>query len=175
VICPDCRAENIAGVDFCSNCGQDLRSFDLPTAHSEFTHHLLNDQLGDLPITEVPTVSPGQPVAFAIHVMQRGETGCVLVEEDGNLVGIMTERDVLLKAAGDKVDLNALAVRDLMTPDPVTLRDDDTLAVALHKMSIGEFRHMPVVSRNGATNVISIRDVFQHVCAFIDEEPVQPA
>ncbi len=51
-----------------------------------------------------------------------------------------------MKAAGDKVNLSALAARDIMTPDPVILREEDTLAVALHKLSIGGFRHIPFVA-----------------------------
>lgn len=171
MICPDCKTDNIAGADFCEGCGQDLRSFDLPGAEDEFTEHLMNDRLGDLGGEERPEVAPGAPVAFAIHIMQRRGTGCVLVNEGDRLVGILTERDVLLKAAGDNVDLNAIAVRQIMTPDPVILRDEDTLAVALHMMSIGGFRHIPLVTQGGATRVVSVQDLFRHVSAFIQEQP----
>ncbi|MDP3767937.1 MAG: CBS domain-containing protein, partial [Dehalococcoidia bacterium] len=167
MICPDCKAENIAGADVCESCGHDLHPLNLPGVAGEFTYHLLNDRLAELAGKEPPPVAPGDPVPFAIHIMQERETGCVLVKEGAHLAGILTERDVLLKAAGDKVDLNAIAVRDIMTPDPVVLRDDDTLAVALHKMSIGGFRHIPVVSAGEARRIISIRDVFQHISAFI--------
>jgi len=171
MICPDCKAENIAGVDFCWNCSGDLHTFDLPSADDELTHHLLHDRLGDLNTKEPPPVAPGDPLGFAIHAMQQGETGCVLVREGDELVGIITERDVLLKAAGDNVDLNAIAVRDIMSPDPITLREEDTLAVALHKMSVGELRHIPLVTDGQATRVVSIQDVFQHISAFIREQP----
>ncbi len=169
VICPDCRADNIPGADFCESCGQDLRSLDLPGEQDAFTAHLLNDRLSDLGVEQPQIVAPGDPVALAVHVMQECRTSCVLVSDGGILAGILTERDILLKAAGDNVDLNALAVRDLMTPDPVILREDDTLAVALHKMSVGGFRHIPVVAEGRAQRVISIQDVFQHVCGFLAE------
>ena len=171
MICPDCKADNIGGADFCESCGQDLRSLDLPSAEDAFTEHLMHDRLGDLGAEEPPDVAPGDPVALAIHIMQEHATGCVLVKEDERLVGILTERDVLLKAAGDKVDLNAVAVREIMTPDPVILREEDTLAVALHKMSIGGFRHIPLVTEGRVTRVVSIQDVFRHISAFIHEQP----
>ena len=173
MICPDCKTDNIAGTDFCESCGQDLRNLDLPGAEDEFTGHLINDRLGDIAVEDPPGVAPSDPVAFAIHVMQHGETGCVLVNEGDRLVGILTERDVLLKAAGDKVDLNAVAVREIMTPDPVILREEDSLAVALHKMSIGGFRHIPLVTQGRASRVVSIRDLFRHVSAFIHEQPAR--
>ncbi len=172
MICPDCKADNIAGADFCESCGQDLRDLDLPGAEDGVTQHLMNDRLGDIGAEEPPEVAPGDPVALAVHVMQRRGTGCVLVKEGDRLVGILTERDVLLKAAGDRVDLNAVAVRQIMTPDPVILREEDTLAVALHMMSIGGFRHIPLVAQGRATRVVSIRDLFRHISTFIHEQPV---
>ena len=171
MICPDCKAENIAGVDSCESCGYDLRYLDLPSAEDEFTAHLLNDRLGELGAEEPPSVAPGDPVYLAIHLMQQRNMECVLVHEGSRLVGILTERDVLLKAAGDQVDLNAVAVREIMTPDPVVLQEEDTLAVALHKMSIGGFRHIPIVRKGRVTRVVSIQDVFRHVSTFIHVHP----
>jgi len=173
MICPDCKAENIPGADVCESCGQDLHQLDLPSAAGEFTNHLLNDRLGDVAGKETPVLAPSDPVAFAIHLMQRLGTGCALVQEGDRLVGILTERDVLLKAAGEKTDLNALAVRQVMSPDPVVLREEDTLATALHKMSIGGFRHIPLVKDGRPTRVISIRDLFRHVSTFIHKQPAR--
>ena len=167
LICPECKAENILGVDLCENCGADLRDLALPRADSEFEEHLISDRLSELGASEAIGVSPGDPVALAVHVMRRNGAECVLAKEGERIVGILTERDVLMKAAGEKVDLNALAVRDIMTPDPVMLREEDTLAVALHKMSIGGFRHIPFVSEGQTTLLVSAQDVFRHVARFI--------
>lgn len=171
MICPDCKTDNIPGVDFCESCGHDLRNLDLPGADDELTQHLLQDRVGDIAMKETRSVTPRDPVTFAVHVMQRYKTGCVLVLEDDQLVGIMTDRDVLLKAAGEKMDLTALTVAQLMTPDPIALREDDTLAVALHKMSVGGFRHLPVLSEGQPPRVLSIRDLFGHVSDFIHSAP----
>lgn len=175
MICPDCKSENIPGAEFCESCGTDLQDLSLPGAEDEFTEHLLNDRLGDLLTEDTPELSPSDPVAYAIYLMQQSGVACLLVKEGGDLVGIITERDVLLKAAGDKVDLNALAVRDLMTPDPVTLREEDSLAVALHEMSVGGFRHIPLVSDGHATRVVNIRDVVRHIRPFIPNVPTHAA
>lgn len=169
MICPDCQTENIPGTDMCESCGQDLRTLDLPGVRDDFTYHVLHDQLGDV-VEDPPTVAPGEPVALAVHHMQEHETGCVLVVEKDQLVGILTERDVLLKAAGDKTDLSAVAVKDLMTQDPVILREEDTIAVALHKMSIGGFRHIPLVSKGRPIGVVSARQLLNHVSEFISKQ-----
>ncbi len=127
----------------------------------------MNDRLGGIGAEEALSVAPGDPVTVAVHFMRQHGAECVLVTDGGGIQGILTERDVLMKAAGDKVDLSALAARDIMTPDPVILRQEDTLAVALHKMSIGGFRHIPSVAEGRATLLVSIQDVFRHVCAHI--------
>lgn len=166
--CPSCHAENIPGSEFCDDCGTDLRHLALPQAETEFEEHLMHDHLSDLGAAEAVQVSPGDPVTLAVHLMRSNSTDCVLVHDDENrIVGIVTERDILMKAAGPKIDLTALAVRDIMTGDPVMLRDSDTLAVALHKMSIGGFRHMPFVAPGRPTQLVSVQDVFHHVSRFI--------
>ena len=166
--CPSCNAENIPGTEFCDECGSDLRHLALPQAKSDFEQHLMTDHLADLGASEALYVEPGDPVALAVHFMRDKNIECVLVREsEESIVGILTERDILLKAAGPTVDLNALAVRDIMTEDPVMLRETDTLAVALHKMSIGGFRHIPFVATGRPTLLVSVQDVFRHVSRFI--------
>jgi CBS domain-containing protein len=167
MICPACHSDNIDGVDTCVSCGQDLRNLDLPSAESEFEEHLMHDPLGVVGAREAPGVSPRDPVHLAIHIMQRRGVECVLVWENEAIVGILTERDILMKAAGEKVDLNAIPVSEIMTRDPVISRGNDTLAIALHKMSVGGFRHLPLVTKERDALVVSIQDLFRHISHFI--------
>jgi CBS domain-containing protein len=50
-----------------------------------------------------------------------------------------------------------------MTPDPVVLRGDDTVAVAIHKMAVGGFRHMPLVADGDAVGIVTAQDLFRHI------------
>jgi len=167
MICPACNTDNIDGVDTCESCGQDLRNLDLPSAESEFEEHLMHDPLGVVGAREAPGVNPRDPVHLAIHIMQRRSVECVLVWENNEVVGILTERDILMKAAGEKIDLNAIPVSEIMTRDPVICRDRDTLAVGLHKMSVGGFRHLPLLMNDREALVVSIQDMFRHISHFI--------
>jgi CBS domain-containing protein len=83
------------------------------------------------------------------------------VTVDDRLVGIFTDRDAVVKAAGK--DLDAYKVRDFMTADPVVLRHDDPIALAIHKMAVGGFRHIPVIKDGRPTGVVTARDVFHHL------------
>jgi CBS domain-containing protein len=164
MLCPDCRAENIEGADVCEVCGADLSNLKLPRPTSELEEKLISGHLRDLGAREALSVSPGDPVFLAIHFMREHNVYCVLVrDESKSIVGILTERDILLKAAGPNRDLMAMAVQDIMTPDPVMLREDDTIAIAVHKMAVGGFRNIPFVDSDGTTLLVSIIDIFRHV------------
>ncbi len=103
------------------------------------------------------------PVAAAIRLMHESGTDCLLVSDDGRLVGIFTDRDAAVKAVDKRLGL--FRVRDFMTSDPVVLRREDTLAVAIHKMAVGEFRHIPIVDDGRPIGVVSAADVFRHLVA----------
>ena len=98
--------------------------------------------------------------------MHEAEIDCVLVMTDDRLVGIFTDRDAVVKAAGKR--LGSFHVRDFMTPDPVVLRHDDPIAVAIHKMAVGGFRHIPIVEDGRPTGVVTARDIFHHLAQTID-------
>ena len=122
------------------------------------------------PIHEVATlrpaiyVGPTTPVRRAIERMNQGGVGCVLIEERGRLVGIFTERDVLTKVVGSSIDLERTPVDALMTRDPETLHADDRVSYALNKMSIGGFRHIPLVDDDGRpVGVVSMRNVVDYM------------
>lgn len=98
--------------------------------------------------------------AEAIDKMMEHRMGCVLVVDDGKLVGVFTERDVLCKIAARDLSPRAVPVREVMTPDPECLTLDDSLAYALHLMSVGGFRHIPLIDDDGRpTAVIAMRNI----------------
>jgi CBS domain-containing protein len=165
MICPSCGFENIQGNDECANCGADLRLADIPAASNAFEASLVGMPLAAVRHHTPLTIDPGAPAADAVQHMRDAGVGCLLVEDaQGTLRGILSERDLLLKLPGTKLD--GVTVSDLMTADPVVLRNDDSVGVALHKMAVGGFRHIPLVEENGhATGIVSARDVFAHILA----------
>jgi CBS domain-containing protein len=80
-------------------------------------------------------VQPSSTVREAIDKMNEHRMGCVLVEDQGRLVGVYTERDVLTKVAARGLNADTTCVGDMMTPDPESLTLDDGIAYALNKMS----------------------------------------
>ena len=162
MICPSCGFENIQGTDECDNCGADLRIADLPQPSSGFEKDLVSMPLAAVRHHTPLTIDPSAAAADAVRQMQDANVGCLLVEDGkGTLRGVLSERDLLMRLTG--TSLEGVTVADLMTSDPVVLRDTDSVAVAIHKMALGGFRHIPLVTDGHATGIVSARDIFAHI------------
>lgn len=129
------------------------------------------------PIRALATLKPAVCVArsttvrVAIERMNQNGTGCVLVEEARRLIGIFTERDVLTKIIGSAVDIDSTTVERVMTRDPECLRPDDRCAFALNKMSVGGFRHIPLLDDDDRpVGVVSMRNVVDYIADLLRTE-----
>jgi CBS domain-containing protein len=162
MICPSCGFENIQGADECENCGADLRTADLPEPGTAFESKLVEVPLSEVHPHLPMTISPTATAADAVRQMQEASVGCLVVTDDGVVRGVLSERDLVLKT--DSAALDGTPVSALMTADPVVLRADDSVAVAIHKMAVGGFRHIPLVADGGhATGIVSARDLFKYI------------
>jgi CBS domain-containing protein len=164
--CPVCGFENLTGAEVCDNCGADLGGHDVPQQPVTFQGRLMGEHLDELGAPPPLTVSPETTLDVVVELMRDAGADCVLVMAGDRLVGIFTDRDAVVKAA-DKA-LAASSVRDFMTPDPVVLRHDDPIAIAIHKMAVGGFRHIPILDGDRPTGVVTARDVFHHLASVLD-------
>ena len=87
-------------------------------------------------------------VGDVIRAMQGSGHGCTLVMKNNRLVGIFTERDVLLSVLGNDAVLTQ-PVSQHMTPDPVRVGAKDPVRQVLQLMYQGGYRHIPVVDATG--------------------------
>lgn len=116
-------------------------------------------------------VEAGDAMWKVVSEMSSKGRGAVLVEEDGALVGIFTERDLLNRIDYSDALWSHVVVRDVMTPHPMVIRPDDSLSEALRRLTQGHRRHLPVVDERGRVlGMISIRDILTHVAERFPEE-----
>ncbi len=162
IVCPSCGFENIEGVDTCENCQADLRTLDVPETRQLATGSELARPISSLRCSAPRVIAPERSVREAITLMRDDIYGAVVVVSAGKVTGIFTERDVLKKVAGLMEALDA-PVSVYMTPDPVVLREDDMVAVALNKMGDGGFRHIPIVRGETLVGMLTARDVMSWV------------
>ena len=114
-------------------------------------------QLADLMATDVLTVSPDTSIADAARRMVARETGAAVVMADGELVGVISERD-LMRAIPDACSPNT-PVSERMSRDVMTASPSTTVPEAMAIMIEGRFRHLPVVADGRVLGIVSMRDL----------------
>ena len=163
--CPYCGAHNIEGVDQCSDCGQPLSDMYLQTPETVVERSLLKDRVAELNPNSPVTVSAETPVGEVLGQMVDASIGCVMVvDDDGTLVGIFSERDALMKLNDQAAELFDRPVSNFMTETPQTLASDAKIAFAVQRMDLGGYRHLPIVNETGGLDgLISVRDILRYL------------
>jgi CBS domain-containing protein len=162
MICPNCGHDNLPGSEECACCLQDLTQLDRPAPSNRIEQALMDDPVSVLRPREPVVVRPTAPVREVIRLMLARDIGSVLVvDAEGKLRGVFSERDLLTKVAGHEAYADR-PVGEFMTCDPETVSSSDSLAFALHKMDGGGYRHLPVVAGGRPTGVISVRDLLRY-------------
>jgi CBS domain-containing protein len=146
---------------------ESIRTLDSGDTVQVLDERTLHSPISVLEPREPIVVEPQTTVLEAVTLMQAERVGCVLVTRAGKLKGIFTERDVLTEVIGKGVDATKTPVRKLMTPNPECLRVTDSIAYALNKMSVGGYRHVPLVDKTQVpVGVISVRDIVNYIVRF---------
>ncbi len=165
MICPDCKHDNIPGADACENCGQDLTALDTPGSRTELEASLTEISVEKLS-PKTPVLVPARAtVSDALTVMRDRRIGAVLIGTSDEIVGIFSERDVLLRIADRYQEVKSSPITEFMTANPETLELDAPIAFALNKMEVGDFRHLPITRDGLLVGVISLRDVLAFLSA----------
>lgn len=131
----------------------------------------IKDPISKLGLSTPLNVEAGTSLKNALSLLQKEEKNCLLVLEDEKLVGILTERDILLKVTGKGYDFSLVIVDEFMTESPEYLSKEDPLAYALNKMHVGGFRHVPIVDDSRKPiGLISISDIISTIADYFSRE-----
>lgn len=107
----------------------------------------------------VHSVPPTLSVYDAVAEMNRRRIGAIVVMDGARLVGIFTERDVLVRVVGDGIDPRRSLVVDVMSPGVITIALDATIEQTMRIFTEKRCRHLPVVRTGQLLGIISIGDV----------------
>jgi CBS domain-containing protein len=170
MICPRCGRDNVPGDEQCAGCQFDLAPLDQPQPQDRIQSDLMERVIRDLNPPPPVTVGKNAPLSQAVAAMVENKVGTVLVVDDeGKLAGIFSERDLLQRVPNADAKAGKRPVADFMTPDPETIGADDTLALALHKMDVGGYRHLPVMVAGSPVGMISVRGMVRHIAKLCRE------
>ncbi len=124
----------------------------------------LERPLRNLPLRKPLCLEDSRPAMEAIQLMRKHKMGSVLVTRDGVLSGIFTERDVLNQLALEEKDAASVLMHEVMRADPEVLSPEAPMTYALNLMSVGGFRHIPLVDdKRRPVAVVSVRDIVNHL------------
>lgn len=111
-------------------------------------YDLRQEQVIHLNLTEFTAVEIGTSVKTTIDRMRAENHNCAFVTENGQLVGIFTDRDILRRIV-DIPETWQRPIEDVMTPDPLSVKLTDPADAALNLMNQHHFRNVPVLDENG--------------------------
>jgi CBS domain-containing protein len=109
--------------------------------------------------TSVVTIRPDATVLEAMRLLMEHRIGGVVVERDGEPVGILTERDVLRLGAEDPAQLETLSVDRAMTRELITGNLEQSLQRVMEVMTENRIRHLPIIEDGKLAGIVSIGDV----------------
>ncbi len=163
-ICPACGYQNLEGADHCDECMAALGHEDAPKPTHGLQQQILGKTIRDLNPLSPLIISEDTPIRAAVGKMLTRNVGCALVVKDNKLTGILTDRDIMLRVAGKDLDAEATPVSAIMVRNPVVLHEEDSIAYALNKMSVGRYRHIPFLKNGVPSGFISIKTILRFLC-----------
>ena len=121
--------------------------------------HTVYDVLSTKGMSRVHTISPAASVLDAVEKMNELQVGALVVMEDGRVLGIFTERDVLRRVIGANRRPTTTCVNEVMTRDVVCVTPDTDLDDVSELMKTRRVRHIPVCEGDRLLGIVSIGDV----------------
>lgn len=119
----------------------------------------MSTKVRDVMTTGVDIATPTQPLREAARMMKTGDYGSLPVVHEGQLVGMLTDRDIVVRAVAEGLDPNVALAGDFATRDPVAVDPEQTLDNALLLMARHRVRRLPVVEEGQLVGVLSQADV----------------
>lgn len=117
--------------------------------------------LKDCMTTSVEVIHPNQTIKEAAQKMKQGDFGVLPVGENDRLVGMITDRDIALRAVGEGLD-SSTPVRDVMSKEVLYCYDDQSISEVAKNMGDNQVRRLPVMSRQKRlVGILALGDVAQ--------------
>lgn len=128
---------------------------------------------------QIAVLSPADPIRLAAsatadeaiqRMLVRRQPGVMVVDQEGRLIGIFTERDVVTRVAGQGLDPRRTPLSAVMTPNPEALQAGDRVAYAVHCMSVAGYRTVPLVdAERRPIGVVTVSDVIRWLANLFPE------
>src|SRR4029453_13324392 len=150
-------AKRSAGDDCWDTLGVPAVSNQLEVA--EVPNDLGPQPISDIMTTGVVTLEAEAPLQAAAAMMRDSDVGCVVEMSHGNVVGIVTDRDIVVRAVAEGRDVNAASLNDIATDRVITMAPEDPVELAAQLMREHAVRRIVVVDDEVPVGVVSMGDM----------------
>jgi CBS domain-containing protein len=116
-------------------------------------------RIRDIMTTSPRTLSEDAPVSEAAKVMRDEDIGDILITKDGELFGILTDRDIVVRVLAENLEPTDTPVGDIASQELVTVTPDDTVDDAVRLMRQRKLRRVPVVDGGKCVGIVSLGDL----------------
>lgn len=116
----------------------------------------------------VVTLKPEDSAYDAARAIEHNNIGAVIVQDQGRLVGILTDRDLAIRVVAGNLDPNATSVREVMTTGVASLAPSDTQAAAIRLMQKRRIRRIPIVEGERFVGIVTLDDLLLDEAAPLD-------
>ncbi len=145
-----------------------LSNYETPAYADDLERSLIEDRVTVIQSNPFMQVQSSTTIREAMRIMAEQDIACLVVTDEQNkVVGVLSERDVLMRVAEDYAALAGVPVRAVMTPQPTVVYETTKPAHVMNLMSEGLFRHVPVVDADGRlTGMIGARRLIAYLQKF---------
>lgn len=120
----------------------------------------------DLMNSSVVSITPQESAALAARLLSRHDLGSLPVcRQDGVILGIVTDRDIVTRCVAAGEDPSRVPVQDIMSLQPITVSPGDDVRSAARQMAVAQIRRLPVVEDGAVVGMVSLGDLARnHRC-----------
>ncbi len=116
-------------------------------------------QVREIMTVEVVTAEPDSTLQEIAAIMRDEDTGAVPIVDDGGLVGVITDRDIVIRCIAEGRDVSEVTANDILTDDLETIEPDADVEEASCLMSRKQIRRLPVVENDKLVGIVSLGDL----------------
>jgi CBS domain-containing protein len=121
----------------------------------------MGKSIRDVMTADPRCVKSDTPIAEAAKAMKDADAGAVIVQDNGSPSGIVTDRDIAIRAVAEGRDPTSTPVSEVATTDIATLSADDSVEDAVQVMRERNVRRLPVVDGDKTVGIVSLGDLAQ--------------
>ena len=118
-----------------------------------------DQSIRDIMAKDLSTVEPSSNVSDAARMMRDNDTGAIIVSDGGQLSGLLTDRDIAVRAVAEGLDPNSTSAAEICTSNVITLDSSSSIGDAIKAMRDANVRRVPVMDNGSPAGIVSLGDL----------------